>query len=254
MIPRTIRTAVFAAAIAALPLVSFALPSNPGQSSANAAGQKQVADARMEVEKCQKDMAAIKKRVASVFEAKEEWKTAKDAVKQSKAELDAAEKPVLAALVKKPEYAAVAAKRDAAEAQKEEASKPVSPGSEDIAKPKPDLDAALQTYTNATIQMKKMTKDALDDDPKVAAARQKYNDALAAYNALQVQVDDAVKLDPEYAPAQQALATAEDRLKQARDSVAAAARSQREADAAASKSKSGSHAPARSSSSYGSKR
>jgi chromosome segregation ATPase len=248
MIARTIRTAVFAAAIAALPLVTLAIPgSTPGQNSQAAANQKQMADARAEVEKAQKQITAIKKRVSSVFEAKEEWKTAKDAVKQAKTELDAAEKPVLDALMKKHEYVALGAKRDAAQAQIDEANKPATPGSEDSDKPKPDLAAASQAYTNAVIELKKMKKDALEEDSKVVAARQKYNDAVAAYEALQVQVDDAVKLDPEYPAAEQALAAAEERMKQTRESIAASAKAAREADAAAAKSKAQSHSSSKSS-------
>ncbi|MDB5331734.1 MAG: hypothetical protein JWP03_2885 [Phycisphaerales bacterium] len=247
MLPRTIRTALIAVAFAALPVVAHAVPANSGL----AAGAKQVADAKAEVDKANKQMLVIKKRVSSTFEAKEEWKAAKDAVKEAKTELDAAKKPVLDALVKKPEYIAAGAKRDAAQAAMDDANKPAAPGSEDSDKPKPDVAAAAQAYTNAVLELKKMNKDALDEDPKIVAAQQKYADAIAAYEALQIQVDDAVKLDPEYAVAQQAVTAAEEHYKQARDAQAAAAKSAREAEAAAAKSKAPSHPAKSSSSSYG---
>ncbi|HWE92737.1 MAG TPA: hypothetical protein VG269_02080 [Tepidisphaeraceae bacterium] len=251
MLPRTIRTALIAAAFAGLPVVARAVPNNTGPNSALASGAKQVADARADLEKANKQMLVIKKRVSSTFEAKEEWKTAKDAVKESKAELEAAKKPVLEALVKKPEYISASGKRDAAQAAMDEANKPAAPGSEDSDKPKPDPAAAAQAYTNAVLEMKKMNKEALEEDPKIVTAQQKYNDALAAYEALQVQVDDAVKLDPEYASAQQAVTAAEERYKQARESQAAAAKAAADAAAAAAKSKAPSHPPKSSSSSYG---
>jgi hypothetical protein len=250
MLPRTIRTALIAAAFAAFPLVAHAVP-NSGANSAAANGQKQVAEAKAEVDKANKQMLVIKKRVSSTFEAKEEWKAAKDAVKEAKTELDAAKKPVLDALVKKPEYIAAGAKRDAAQTAMDDANKPAAPGSDDSDKPKPDVAAAAQAYTNAVLELKKMNKDALDEDPKIVAAQQKYADAIAAYEALQIQVDDAVKLDPEYATAQQAVTAAEERYKQARDAQAAAAKSAREAEAAAAKSKAPSHPAKSSSSSYG---
>jgi hypothetical protein len=66
-----------------------------------------------------------------------------------------------------------------------------------------------------------MEKEAWDNDPGYIAAKEKYAGTIAAWDALQVQVDAAAKLEPGYPAAREALDEAEKAMKQAREQLAA---------------------------------
>lgn len=200
---------------------------------------KAVNQARIKMEQAQGQFLVIRKKIEIVFEAKPDWKAAKDALDKAKAEYDAAGRKVAASLESVPAYKALMVKRDKAQSVIDAATNPqVASAADDVPKvTNEDLTSATNDHRDAVVEMKKMEKDVEDADPNYAVLKQKYDDARAAWDAMQMEVDAAVKLDPAYPAAQQAVDQAEAAYKQAREQLAAAAKSIRDAAAAAARAK-----------------
>jgi hypothetical protein len=226
--------------LAIAPKNASALPTPPNPLAQQ---RKAVSDAQHKLDDARKQLLVIRRKVEVVFEAKPEFKLAKDAMEKSRAEYEAAGRKVTAALEKTTPYKALIAKRDKAQAIVESATSATAAGSDaDAPKITPEDQAkARADHVAAVFAMKAMEKEAMEADSNYATLKQKNTDALAAWTALETQVDDAVKLDPAYGPAEKAVEQAEAALKQANDSLAQAAKAQRDAAAAASKARAKAH-------------
>jgi hypothetical protein len=100
-----------------------------------------------------------------------------------------------------------------------------------------DLDQAVKSRMQAGIEKNKMERSALANDPKVIESKAKMEQADKDWSALIAQADDAVKTDPDYAAAQKKLDAAQDKLKQAKVSLAQQRKQQRDAEIAAAKAR-----------------
>ncbi len=213
------------AGIAALP--AGAVPPNQPKINPMASQVKAVADAKAALDKAQAQVLAIRKRVSSVFELRPDFRAAKENLETSKAEYEAASKSVQDRLHLSAEYKALVARRDKAQALLDGSARRDIPSSDDAPKlTDEEVAAAGHERADAGTAIKKMERDAEQNDASFLSAKQKYTEARQTWDNLQAQVDDALKLDPEYAPAEQAVTQAETNYKTARDAMAAASRSQ----------------------------
>jgi len=110
-----------------------------------------------------------------------------------------------------------------------------------------ELAQAQTQRMKAGLALRDMQKTALENDPKVIAAKEAMEKAQKDWSALQAQVDEAVKGDPDYQKAQEQLKAADDKLAAARKSLADASKSAAKARADEEKQR----AQSASSSSYG---
>src|SRR5580692_3526770 len=94
---RTAFAALIVAGLAIVPAAVFAVIPPP-KVNPLAAQIKAVNEARIKVDKAKAQFLVIRKKVEIVFEAKPEWKAAKDAMDKAKAEFDAAGRKVIASL------------------------------------------------------------------------------------------------------------------------------------------------------------
>ena len=182
-------------------------------------------DAHAALDKARAQLLAIRKRIAVGFDAKPEWKSAKDELDQAKTAFDAADKKLVSTLDQNPDYKALAVKRDKAQAIVDASLVPAAPTADDTTKlTEEDIANARRDRIEAASALKKIQKEAESNDPAYLAAKQRYSEARQAWDALQSQLDDAVKADPEYKPDMQAIDQAEAAWKSARDALAAASR------------------------------
>lgn len=199
-----------------------AQPPAPPRPNPLAGPQKAVNEARAEVEKAKLAMFPIRKRVEAQFEVKPEFKAAKDAMAKSKADYELQAQKLTASLQKTPDYKAQVEKRDKAQLVLDNASKPTPIGSDAPKISDEEVNAASKDRADAGLAIKKMETDATNSDPTYLSLKQKYNAAKSDWDALAVQIDDAMKLDPSYPDAKRNLDSAEMRLQQALDAYKAA--------------------------------
>src|SRR5437868_9375878 len=110
-----------------------------------------------------------------------------------------------------------------------------------------DIEQAAQARMKAGLEKRKMEQTALDNDPKVIATKDKLDQANKDWAALQPQVEEALKADPDYPKAKETLDQAEKKLTEAKKSLADASAAQSKAEAERRKSESQSRSAAGSS-------
>jgi len=98
-----------------------------------------------------------------------------------------------------------------------------------------EIEQAATTRMKAGLEKHKMEQMALDNDPKVIAAKDKLDQANKDWVALQPQVEEALKSDPDYPKAKETLDTAEKKLTDAKKALAEASATQAKAAEAARK-------------------
>jgi hypothetical protein len=103
-----------------------------------------------------------------------------------------------------------------------------------------ELTAAQSQRMKAGLALQSMQKAALLNDPKVIQAKENLEKAEKDYSALQSQVDEAVKSDPDYQKIQESLKSADEKLKAAQKSLADASQQQAKAREQEEKSRSAS--------------
>lgn len=227
------------AGLAGLPIGSsmcFAQARSSYSSTSNnsplAGAQKQVHDARVEVNKIQTQMNQIKLKIQRTMEAKDDWKAAKAARDKAHADYEAALRPAIDALHKSPAYMDAARARDEAQAKLDEASGPSG------AKMSTDeINQIASDRTKAGMTIMNLEKTARENDPKVLAAKAKMEQADQDWKALLAQVDEQAKQDPDYAKADKELVAAQEKLKQAQVALGQQAKSQEQAEEAAMKAR-----------------
>ncbi|HWE01103.1 MAG TPA: hypothetical protein VG326_01745 [Tepidisphaeraceae bacterium] len=207
---------------------TFAAPQPPRPPSPAVVATKALAEARIKLNKVKGEVDVIRKRIAVNYEAKPDWKAAKETLDAAKAEYEAASKRVRLALENDPAYKEQIAKRAKAQATVDAGAKrEVASADDNAAKlTDDDVNKAQQDRIDSAIAMKKMERESGENDSKFVAARQKEKEAQAAWDALQSQLDDAMKLDPAYPPVKIELDQAEAAVKQAQEQYNAATKSQ----------------------------
>ena len=99
-----------------------------------------------------------------------------------------------------------------------------------------EIEQAATTRMKAGLEKHKMEQMALENDPKVIAAKDKLDQANKDWVALQPQVEEALKSDPDYPKAKEAFDLAEKRLTDAKKALADASAAQAKAAEAARRS------------------
>lgn len=185
-----------------------------------AGAKQQVKDAEAEVKRVQGTMNKIKSKVSAKFEGKEDWETAQKNLKAAEKANADAKKKALDAVHNSPEYKAQKAKL--LKAEEMIAAQQGKPDSKDLQK-------AQQDRIDAGIAVRKLDNDAMASDTGVAEAKEKLAEARKAWDALQDELKEALAQDPEYAQAEQELATAQAQVQTAKDALAQQAQSERDA-------------------------
>jgi len=229
------------AGLAGLPIgssVCFAQARSSSYSSSTAnnnplaGAQKQVHDARVEVNKIQTTMNQVKFKIQRTMEAKDDWKAAKAARDKAHADYEAALRPAIDALHKSPAYMDAAKARDEAQAKLDEASGPTG-----AKMSTEEINQVASDRTRAGMTIMNLEKATRENDPKVLAAKAKMEQADQDWKALLAQVDEQAKQDPDYAKAEKELDAAQKKLKDAQNSLAQQAKSQEQAQEAAMKAR-----------------
>ncbi|HET6246683.1 MAG TPA: hypothetical protein VFE47_03210 [Tepidisphaeraceae bacterium] len=230
------------------PLAMAVPPTTPPRVNPLAGPQKQVNDARANLLAAKKALLAIRHKVEAEYASKPDFKKAKEAVEKSKLDYNAETRKVALNLQKDPTYVALKTKRAKAQAIMDQGNAPVVPtnsGDDPVKLTDEQISTAVKDHQDAVLAMRAMEKQAEEVDAKFATLKQQRDDANSAWEALQTQVDEAMKSDPGYAAAQQGVDAAEAQYKQATDALASAAKAQRDSEAAAAKARAASGAQAR---------
>ena len=204
---------------------SNALPP-PVDRSGSTEAKKKITAAEAEVKRAQQALADVVAKLRSDFEAGQDWQTAAAAQKQAQADYEAAKKPVVEAVKKKPAFAS--AEREKAEAEKELADlRAKNTIGEPILK-------AVNKQADATAAMMKLENDALNADPKVAETRKKLADANMALAALKKQFDGSLAADTNWQEAKKGVDTAQEQVVGGQKELKEALAREKEADKARS--------------------
>jgi hypothetical protein len=194
---------------------------NP-QNSALIEQKKQLADANAEVGRLQKELSKAKAKIQAKFESKEEWENAKNNLKAAETAYESARKKAVGKLYATPDYKAAKEKQLKSEQTLQELQ----------GNPKADpkaMDKAQQDRLESGITVRNLESTALAGEPAVTTTKAKVAEAKKAWEALQDEVKEALKQDPEYTATQEQLTQAQAAADQMKASIAQAAASEREA-------------------------
>ena len=178
-----------------------------GPDPAMVQAKQQVKDAEAAVAKVRSDMNKIKSRFAARYEGKTEWEEAQKNLKKAEAAYSAANKAAMNRLQKSKEYQAQREKQVKADEQ-------VTAMQGKAKVDKKLLDKALQDRTDAALQMRKLESEMVKNDPNLVSAKEKLDDAKKTLEALQEELNEAVKVDPEYQALEVEMETAQTNLEQ----------------------------------------
>ena len=186
--------------------------------------KKKVTAAEADVKKAQQSVAEVVAKLRADFEAGQDWQNATAAQKQAQADYEAARKPVVEAVKKKPAYQN--AERAKAEAEKELADlRARNVIGEAILK-------AVNKQADATSEMMKVENEALNAEPKVVDARKKLAEANTAVAALRKQFDGSLASDTGWQEAKKGVDTAQEQVALASKELKDALQQEKDADKA----------------------
>jgi septal ring factor EnvC (AmiA/AmiB activator) len=189
-------------------------PVQQPQQSPLAGARKAVGDAEVALLQAKRDQQKVVSGVQAWFAQKPDFMAAAAKIKKAQADLDAAEKPIKDAVESSQTYQDLAAQRAEARKTLDAGSNPNSGVSQ------ADLDHAADTMIKTSLAMTSMEKDALDNDAKVAAARDELTEARNEMAALQQQVTDALATNPDYIASQKVVQEKQDDLQNAQNNLA----------------------------------
>jgi chromosome segregation ATPase len=187
-----------------------------GANSALAEQRKAIKEAEAEVSRIRNEMNKMKTRVAAKYEGKEEWETAKTNLKTAEAAYEKSRKAAMAKLYASPEYKAAKDKQLKAE---QAIATQQAAGAKANAKA---MEKAQQDRLDAGLALRKLETDALAADPKIAENKAKVAEAKKAWEALQDELKEALKQEPEYLALEQQLEAAQGAVDQQKQSLAQA--------------------------------
>ena len=220
---------VTAVAVGSATLASSAMAQAQPKNTALQDAQKRITEQQQKVNELKGEQKKIKDKLATQFESKEEFKNTSANFKKAKAEYDAARKAAVTKAQAKPEYKQLAKDKEALQTKYSAAV--AARDTDNIAKLGSDV-------TAKSIAMKKMETDAMDQDEKAVAAKEKYDAAQKEMKSLDDEVEANLQTDPDYAAIQQQVVQAETELKTQRDALEQQRKSEAQAHAAQSKARS----------------
>ena len=184
--------------------------------------RKQIQEAEKQVVLIRQDMQKIKARIQSRYEGKEEWEESAKAVKAAEAAHEAARKRAMAKLLASPDYKAAKEAQAKADAQVQTL---VAQGNK--ADPKA-VGAAQQARIDASLVVRKLESEAMENDPQVLAAKTKVAEAKKSREALDDELEQALQQDPDYQAAEQELEAAQQQVAQLKQGFQQQAMAERE--------------------------
>ncbi|HEV8293520.1 MAG TPA: hypothetical protein VGP94_16405 [Tepidisphaeraceae bacterium] len=186
--------------------------------------KKKVQTAETEVNRAKAALADVVAKLRMDFEAGQDWQNAQTAQKQAQADYDAARKPVVEAVKKKPNYQN--AEREKAAAEKELADlRAKNVIGEAILK-------AVNRQADATTEMMKLENEAMNAEPKVVEARKKLAEANAAVVMLKKQFDSSLSADTSWQEAKKGMDMAQEQVATAQKELKEALAREKDADKA----------------------
>ena len=192
---------------------SNALPP-PVDRSASTEAKKKITASEADTKRAQQALADVVAKLRSDFEAGQDRQNAAAAQKQAQADYEAARKPVVEAVKKKPEF-------QSAEKEKADAEKELNDLRAKNVIGEPIL-KAVNKQSDAANLMMKLENESLNADPKVVETRKKLAEANTALAALKKQFDGSLAADTNWQEAkkgvemaQEQVATAQKELKEA---------------------------------------
>ncbi len=177
-------------------------------------------EAQVEFNRRNSTLHGIQARLKAEFESRDEWVRAQADLKKAQADYEAAKKPVMDALAKKPDYQKAAQAKQKAEAERD-ALKDARNAADKL------YDAATRVM-DANLIITKLENDALAADPKVQAAKKQLAEAQAAVTALNKQFQDEIQGNAEWAEARKLTDDAQIILAQATKEVTEATKREAE--------------------------
>ena len=200
---------------------SNALPP-PVDRSGSTEARKKITAGEAEVKRAQQALADVVAKLRTDFESGQDWQNAAAAQKQAQADYEAARKPVVESVKKKPAY--LNAEKEKAEAEKElndlRAKNTIG---EPILK-------AVNKQSEAANLLMKLENEALNADPKVVESRKKLADANTAVAALKKQFDGSLAADTNWQEAKKGVDTAQEQVASAQKELKDAIAREKDAD------------------------
>ena len=202
------RLKLIAAALAAGAVGAAALPAmaqaagtqrpavQPPQLSPVAAARKAVNDAATALAQAKRDQDTVVSGVQKWFDQKPDFAAAEEKVKKAQADYDATIKPIKQAVESSDAYQELVAKKVEAQKTLDESGNPNGGVSDE------DVSKAADVVVKSRLAMINMEAEALNNDAKVAQAKEALKEAKEELAALQQQVTDALSTNPDYIAAE----------------------------------------------------
>ncbi len=195
--------------VAVRPVSAAPTPATPPTLSPMAQARRDVNDAQVELDKAKKALAVARTKVeATVKTTNPQFAAVQAAFDKATADIKAATGPAMEAAHNTAAYKAALASEKSAKDRLAELN----------ADPKSDpnaIAAAAAEITKAVTAKKKIDADAIDNDVKIADAKQRLIDNRKQLEEMKSQVDEAAKTDTDYQAADQAVTAAQDKVTQA---------------------------------------
>jgi len=206
----------FTAALLGIMMIALAIPARAAAPDPQLT--KALQDARAQLEKDTKAQKELKAKLKAAFDGNEESRNAKEAEDKAKADLEAAQKPVMEELSKKPEYKAAAEKQVQADLALAELQK---------GNPTADqLTAATEKMVNANAEVRRMKDEALQASTQVQEAKTKYQAAKEANKAVQAKFEEQLASDTDYQAATKLVDDDKQKVDEAKKALADAQKQQ----------------------------
>lgn len=208
-------------------LAQYNRQNQPQQQSPLAQANKAINEARTKLRLAQLEVQKVRDKEKTELMKKPEWAPVAAELNKATADVTAAKRAAMGVAENKPEYQALLKDRDAADKVRQQADAPPTPGSDATPVSDADLATANNTYISDSLKMKAIEKQVMTDDPKLNDANARLDAAKAKMAQLDAEVDEALKADQSYiqlqngvAQAQQQVDQAEQQLQQQRQQLA----------------------------------
>jgi hypothetical protein len=138
---------------------------------------------------------------------------------KAEADVKSAQRKVMFAVHAKPEYLALTKKKEDAEKIQRQAQAGARPGSDDVKVSDEDLNAAYEASLKASVEMKSMEKQAMDNDQANLDALARVDAAKAKLAQLDAEVDESLQNDQEFVTLKQSVDQAQMQVDTARQAL-----------------------------------
>ena len=192
---------------------------NPPPQNPLAGAIKAVTDARVVLAKAQAEQQKARDKVKQQLLTKPEWTPVVQEMTKAETDVATAKRNAMNAAHAKPEYQEAMKQRDEAYKVRQQAFAAPGTGSDDTKVSEADLATAENNYTTAALKMKNIEKQTLSDDQALADANARLEAAKAKMAQLDAEIDDSLKNDQSYQQLQTQVATAQQTLDQAEQSL-----------------------------------